>query len=69
MLLNTRKKLESKRRKHFLAVGILDVLYAAIWTQIADLTLAEGKKVEGTLQVILAGAFAVLGIRHIKEHK
>ena len=47
MLSPTRKKLESKRERQLLTVGILDVACAFVWAKIADLSIAEGKKLEG----------------------
>lgn len=69
MLSPTRKKLESKRERQLLTVGILDVACAVVWAKIADLSIAEGKKLEGALQVVFAGSYAFLGYRHVKSSK
>lgn len=69
MVSPTRKKLESKRKHNMLTVGILDIACSAVWAKIADLSIAEGKKAEGALEVIVAGTYAFLGYKHIKSAK
>ena len=69
MISRTRKKLEDKRDRHFLTVGILDIACAVVWAKIADLSIAEGKKVEGTLEAIISGGYGFLAYRHIKSAK
>ena len=69
MLSPTRRNLEDRRKRRFLTVGILDFASAAVWAKIADLSLAEGKKLEGALEVIIACCYGFLGFKHTKSAK
>ncbi len=66
MLSPTRKKLDARRRRIEGILGALYLLCAVLWTKTADLDFAEGKKLRGTADILLAGTFAALGIRGVK---
>lgn len=65
----TRKKLETKKSHHYLAIGILDAICAVLWYKVADISAAEGKKAECFLQYLITVSYAFLAYNHIKSAK
>lgn len=65
----TRKRLERRRGRLLLALGVIELLSALIWRDVTDLDFAEGKKASGVIGALTAVAFLSLGILHIRESK
>lgn len=65
----TRKRLDRRRGRLLLALGITEIISALLWRNITDLDFAEGRKTTGILSAILTAAFLFVGVSHIRDSK
>lgn len=65
----TRKKLDSRRERLFVLLGILELFCAAVWHREADISLAEGKKAAGIMSIFVAALYMVAAVGHIRGEK
>ena len=65
----TRNRLERRRERKLLLLGMLEILTAALWSRVADIDLAEGKRALGLAEIAAAGLCFFFGVRHIKVSK
>ncbi len=65
----TRNRLERRRERKYLVLGALEVLTALAWAKIADLDIAEGKKLLGAAAIAAAASSFAVGVKYIKDAK
>ena len=52
-----------------MVLGALEVLTALAWAKIADLDIAEGKKLLGAAAIAAAASSFAVGVKYIKDAK
>ena len=65
----TRRRLERKRGRIMLALGVVEIIGGILWGRLADLDLAEGKKLTGVLSAIVSAMCLLTGVNNIRDSK
>lgn len=65
----TKKKLDTKRGHLNGLMALLRFISAFLWSKIADIDIAEGRKFEASLSLMLCYSNLVLGWMNLREFK